>query len=85
MSGFQTTIQYLLTIFYNRLLIGFVVAFSESIKILNKDPHNSILRGSLIGAVVSVALFIQTGSPSFIPAGIVFGAIADFLATKYGS
>ena len=85
MSGFQTTIQYLLTIFYNRLLIGFVVAFSESIKIFNKDPQNSILRGSLIGAIVSIALFIQTGSPTFIPPGIVFGAIADFLATKYGS
>ena len=85
MSGFQTTIQYLLTIFYNRLLIGFVVAFSESIKIFNKDPHNSILRGALIGSIVSVALFIQTGSPSFIPPGIVFGAIADYLATKYGS
>ena len=85
MSGFQTTIQYLLTLFYNRLLIGFVIAFSESIKIFNKDPQNSILRGSLIGAIVSIALFIQTGSPTFIPPGIVFGAIADFLATKYGS
>ena len=81
MSGFTTTIQYLLTILYNRLLIGFVVAVSESIKIFNKDPQNSIS----IGAIISIGLYIQTGSLSFIPPGIVFGAIADFLATKYGS
>ena len=85
MSGFTTTIQYLLTIFYNRLLIGFVVAVSESIKIFNKDPQNSISRGALIGTIISIGLYIQTGSVSFIPPGIVFGAIADFLATKYGS
>jgi len=85
MSGFATTIQYLLTIFYNRLLIGFVVGISESFKIFNKDSQNSISRGALIGAVVSVGLYIQIGSFGFIPPGIVFGAIADFLATKYGS
>ncbi len=85
MSGFQITTQYLLTIFYNRLLIGFVVAISESIKIFNKDPQNSISRGALIGVIISIGLYIQTGSLGFIPPGIVFGVIADFLATKYGS
>ena len=85
MSSFKTTLQYLLTLFYNRLLIGFTVAISESLKIINRDPQNSILRGAIIGAIISVALYIQTGSLSFIPAGIVFGVIADFLATKYGS
>jgi hypothetical protein len=84
-SGFETTTQYLLTIFYNRLLIGFAVAISDSLKIFNRDPQNSVFRGALIGAIISVGLYIQTGSPNFIAAGIVFGAIADFLATKYGS
>lgn len=85
MSGFETTIQYLLTIFYNRLLIGFMVAISDSLKIINRDPQNSILRGAIIGAIISLVLYIQTGSIGFIPTGIVFGVIADFLATKYGS
>jgi hypothetical protein len=85
MSGFETTIQYLITIFYNRLLIGFVVGISNSLKIINRNPQNTILRGAIIGAIISVALYIQTGSLGFIPPGIVFGAIADFLATKYGS
>jgi hypothetical protein len=55
------------------------------VKIFNNDPKNSITRGALIGAIVSVGLYIQTGSLGFIPLGIVFGVIADFLATKYGS
>jgi hypothetical protein len=85
MSGFATTIQYLLTIFYNRLLIGFVVAISESLKIFKGEPQNSISRGALIGAIISIGLYIQTGSLGFILPGIVYGVIADFLATRYGS
>jgi hypothetical protein len=81
--GFEVTIPYLLTIFYNRLLMGFVIGLAGGIRILKKEFLNSIIRGIIIGAIVSIGISFYGGAFAFISAGIVYGAITDILATKF--
>lgn len=80
----QITMPYLMTIFYNRLLLGFVIGLSGSLKLLNGELANAVLRGGIMGAIVSLGISFY-GSTGFIPAGIVFGIITDLVATKFGS
>jgi len=82
--GFEVTIPYLLTIFYNRLLMGFVIGLAGDVKILKKEPINSIIRGIIIGAIISVGISFYGGGFAFIGAGILYGALTDFLATRFG-
>jgi len=83
--GFQATMPYLLTIFYSRLLIGLVVGLAEDVKVLKGALWNSIARGAIIGAIMSVGISFYGGAQVFIPFGMIYGALADFLATKFGS
>jgi len=83
--GFEITMPYLLTIFYNRLLMGFVIGLAGGVRILKKESLNSIIRGIIIGAIISVGISFYGGAFAFIGAGIVYGALTDFLATKFGS
>ena len=82
--GFVVTMPYLYTIFYSRLLIGFVIGLSEKLKFLKKELHNSILRGAVLGAIVSIGISFYGGAEVFIAAGIVYGIITDALATRLG-
>ncbi len=86
--GFEVTIEYLLTIFYSRLLMGFVVGFVEDIKLIGRRFPNSIIRGAVIGAIMSIGISFYgffTGSYIFIIYGIIYGAITDLAATRFGS
>ncbi|WP_455276710.1 hypothetical protein [[Eubacterium] cellulosolvens] len=82
--GFEVTMPYLLTIFYNRLLMGFVIGLAGSVRILKKESFNSIIRGIVIGAIISVGISFYGGGFAFIGAGILYGALTDFLATRFG-
>jgi hypothetical protein len=84
-EGFEITLPYLITIFYSRLLIGLVIGLSEDIKLLERELLNSVTRGALMGAMVSIGISFYGGSLIFITAGIVYGALADLLSTKLGS
>lgn len=86
--GLEVSIGYLLTIFYSRLLLGFVIGFVEDVKLIRQRLLNSIIRGTIIGAIVSLGISFYgffTGAYIFIIYGMIYGAIIDLAATKFGS
>ena len=83
--GFVMTMEYLLTIFYSRLLIGFVIGLAGTLRVLKGELPNAVLRGGIMGAIMSIGISFYGGAVVFISAGIVYGIITDVLATKFGS
>ena len=83
-ANFPVTAGILASIVYNRLLLGFIVGIADRIKL------NCVLRGAIIGAIVSLALSIMPlvdgqsmGSLMLVAFGVVYGIIADVLATVF--
>ena len=81
-ANFPVTAGILASIVYNRLLLGFIVGIADHIKL------NCVLRGAIIGAIVSLAMSIiplvdgqGLGSLILVAFGVVYGIIADVLAT----
>ncbi|MBN2014064.1 MAG: hypothetical protein JW778_02690 [Candidatus Altiarchaeota archaeon] len=77
----------LVSIVYNRTLIGFIVGISEHIQM------HPVLRGGIIGFFVTLAIAITSivdnpteaaGSPLLMLFGIVYGILADVIASKFG-
>ncbi len=70
-------------IVYNRILIGLFVGVADNI------PLHPVFRGALIGAIISLAMAIMpmidtglTDGLTLIAFGVVYGLIADLVATK---
>ncbi|HDS44922.1 MAG TPA: hypothetical protein ENN68_02300 [Methanomicrobia archaeon] len=79
---FMVTTGVLAAIVYNRVLIGFVVGIGDGLKL------HPVLRGALFGAVITMALSISPivdgaaiGGLTLIGFGIVYGILADLIAT----
>lgn len=71
-------------IVYNRILIGLFVGVGDNITL------HPVIRGALLGAIISLAMailpMIDTGLTdglTLIAIGVVYGIIADFVATKF--
>ena len=71
-------------IVYNRILIGLFVGVGDNI------PLHPVIRGALIGSIISFAMAIMpmidtglTDGVTLIAFGIVYGIIADVVATKF--
>ena len=81
--NFQITIEYVIYLVYNRIILGLVIGLAENIKIIKHELANSIIRGAVLGAIVSIILIIIPGlvAISFIIAGIIFGIFIDLIAT----
>ena len=81
-----TSLPMLAHIFFNRVLIGLMIGLGGDLKLADSSMENTILRGAMIGAIVSVgpALIIGNGAMLFMIAGAIYGAITDYAATKYG-
>ena len=83
--GFEGNQLYILSAYLNRIIIGLVIGLAPYYKI--KETKSSILlRGFLLGLLISGSLYIATGFidfPGFI-AGVVYGIIIDHVASKYG-
>ena len=82
--NFVVSTGLLASVVYNRVLIGFVVGIGDNIKL------HPVLRGALIGAVITMALSIFTifdgdamGGLTLIAFGVVYGIIADLVASKF--
>jgi len=82
--NFAITTGLLASIVYNRVLIGFVVGIGDNIKL------HPVLRGALIGAGITMAMIIFTivdgdavGGLTLLAFGVVYGIIADVVATKF--
>ncbi|MBR9680747.1 MAG: hypothetical protein GOU98_02890 [Candidatus Altiarchaeota archaeon] len=77
---------FLLATWYNRVLMGVLIGLAEPIKFI-KSKYNVYLRGLTFGAFVSLAVVLTSGFrdiPSLF-AGVLYGVIIDFVATKYSS
>jgi H+/Cl- antiporter ClcA len=82
--SFPVTAGVLASVFYNRLLIGFFVGLADNIKL------HSVIRGALIGAIISLAMSIipiidgqAMGGITLLIAGIIYGILADVIATRF--
>jgi hypothetical protein len=77
---------YLLSAWYNRVIMGLIIGLAGDWKILKtgSDSLNAIIRGAILGAVVSAifGLFGQTLEWMFMLAGIMFGIINDWITTR---
>ena len=80
--GFTATMPYLLTIFYGRLLMGFIIGLAGGVVLVKGALKNAALRGGTIGAVCSIGISFYGGAAVFITAGIVYGVITDCVATR---
>lgn len=77
-SGFTSEAVYLFAFWFNRLLMGLVIGLAPEILQLNK----LIIRGAVLGAIVSFAFYSATGFGDVIGfvAGIVYGVIIEYAA-----
>ena len=82
--SFPVTAGVLVSVFYNRLLIGFFVGLADNVKL------HSVIRGALIGIIITMAMSIipiidgqVTGGIMFLIPGIIYGILADVIATKF--
>jgi hypothetical protein len=79
------TLEFLIYIWYNRLILGFVIGFAENINFIKSRYSNAIIRGAIIGTIISVILVIIPGlaAISYLFAGTIYGIIIDVIATKF--
>ncbi|MFW5864525.1 MAG: hypothetical protein ACOCUE_00525 [Candidatus Izemoplasmataceae bacterium] len=77
-SGFTQSTGYLFAFWYNRLMMGFVIALLPFI-----NWKTALLRGAVIGMFISFAFYASTGFEDFTGffAGIIYGIIIE--ATLY--
>ena len=82
--NFTITTGLLTAIVYNRVLIGVVVGIGDNVEL------HPVLRGTIFGAVITMAMSIipiidgdAMGGVILIAFGIVYGIIADVVATKF--
>ncbi|MBD3350872.1 MAG: hypothetical protein GF364_05240 [Candidatus Lokiarchaeota archaeon] len=84
--GYVTNnILYLSAAWYNRVIMGVIIGLAGEIEIIKGNNFlNSLIRGALIGALVSVGfgLLGQSLEIMFFIAGIGFGTLNDVISTK---
>ncbi len=78
-------VSYLAAAWYNRVIMGIIIGLAGELELIkNSKTMNSIVRGAIIGAIVSFefGIFGQTMELLYVFAGIMFGVINDLLTTK---
>lgn len=83
--GFEGNWTFLLATWYNRVLMGFLIGAASDFEVIS-SKKNKYVRGLIFGTLVTSALFLSTqfrDLPSFF-AGIVYGVIIDYTATRWG-
>ena len=80
-SGFTRDTLYLFSFWYNRLLMGFTIGLAAG----GLPTKRILLRGAMLGALVSFAFYSSTGlsdTTGFL-AGIVYGILIELAAKKW--
>jgi len=83
--GFEGNELFIFATWINRVVMGLVIGLASCCK-NELSIRKSILRGAVLGLIISGSLFLATDLkdvPGFF-AGIVYGVIIDLVATKYG-
>ncbi|MFC1541728.1 hypothetical protein ACFL50_04670 [Candidatus Latescibacterota bacterium] len=83
-GGYQNNTLYLFAMWYNRVIIGLTVGFSDSFHISNSS-YERYIRSGIIGLLVSLAFFLTSGFRDYIAfiAGIFYGLIIEHVASRY--
>lgn len=78
--GFAGNELFLFATWYNRVIMGVMIG------LLPKAKRNVLLRGGVFGLLVSLAFFMSSGLRDVMGffAGIIYGVIIDWTASKYG-
>ena len=82
--GYTGNELFILATWINRVVMGFVVGLAGGF-IFKKKSNLVYLRGAIIGLIISGSFYLATSFidlPGFF-AGIVYGIIIDYVATKY--
>lgn len=82
--GFTGNWNFLFAVWYNRVIMGLVIGLAGGLKFIKSD-RNKYVRGLVLGILVTLAVSLSTGFrdvPSFF-AGVAYGVIIDYVATRY--
>lgn len=79
-SGNQLLI---LSLWYNRLVMGLLIGLAGDFKLVQGES-NWLLRGALLGLIVSAAYFLTAGAGDWVSflAGVVYGVIIEYLLRR---
>jgi len=86
--GNYSNVVYLMAVWYNRVLMGLMVGLAGGVTLIKSDKNknyiNAIVRGLLIGLIVSSATLLLSETILDLMgwlAGIIYGPIIDVVAT----
>lgn len=88
-GGYLLNIVFLIGMWYNRVIMGLLIGLAGDIQILKSENisnlGNAILRGLILGLLVSSAIFLSTEFRDLLAffAGIVYGIVIDAISTWY--
>ena len=82
--GWQGNQLLIFSLWYNRLVMGLVIALAGNL-VLSKGEINWVLKGALLGLVVSAAYFFTAGASDWVSflAGVVYGVIIEYLLVRF--
>ena len=82
-EGYSGNGLFLFAMWYNRLMMGIMIGVMSDFKLL-KSFLNEVLRGAIIGTIISGAIYFSSefrDLPALF-AGVLYGIIIDSIATR---
>ncbi|RAK05053.1 hypothetical protein C8C77_13519 [Halanaerobium saccharolyticum] len=78
--GFSGNGLYLFALWYNRLIMGFLIGLTNM-----KPGITGLIKGGFLGFIISLAFYLSTGMTDLISfiAGIIYGVIIVAVARKF--
>ncbi|MEA3429953.1 MAG: hypothetical protein U9R08_01635 [Nanoarchaeota archaeon] len=83
--GYTGNELFIISTWINRVVMGLVIGLAPYYKIKG-NTRNILFRGAFLGLIISGSFYLATNFydfPGFV-AGIVYGIIIDYVATRYG-
>lgn len=79
--GFAGNELFILASWINRVIMGIIIGLAPKLK----NTNDMIARGALFGFIISGSLYIATDFKDFTGfiAGIVYGMIIEYVASRY--
>lgn len=84
--GWEGNQLLLFALWYNRLILGLVIGLAGNM-VITKTNWNWILRGAVLGLIVSGAYFLTSGVSDWVSffAGIVYGVIIEYVLNRFAA
>lgn len=82
--GFEGNELFMFATWVNRIVIGLVIGLASSF-VIKENFRNILFRGAMLGLIISGSFYLATNfyDTSGFFAGIIYGMIIDYVATKY--